>query len=256
METTIIVPGRGPVPLTIDEYGTGRPFLLLHGGAGPISVAGFARLLAGAGHRIVVPTHPGFGGTPRPDWLASIGALAELYAALLDELDLTDVTVVGNSIGGWIAAELALLPAKRIGGVVLVDAVGIVVPGEPVADVFNLPLSRLADLSYHNPDAFRIDESAFTDAQRVAFAANRQALAIYGGDMGDPALRPRLAGITAPTLVIWGESDRVCTPAYGRAFAAAIPGARFELLPATGHVPQLETPAPLLSLIQQFAAGH
>jgi pimeloyl-ACP methyl ester carboxylesterase len=256
METTINVPGRGPAPLTFDEYGAGRPFLLLHGGAGPISVAGFARLLAEAGHRVIAPTHPGFGGTPRPEWLASAAALAELYSALLDELDLTDVTVIGNSVGGWVAAELALLPTKRIAGVVLVDAVGIEVPGEPVMDVFDLPLSELADYSFHNPDAFRIDESTITDAQRAGFAANRRALAVYGGDMGDSTLRARLAEVTAPTLVIWGESDRVCTPAYGRAFAAAIPGARFELLPETGHVPQLETPAPLLALIQHFAADR
>jgi pimeloyl-ACP methyl ester carboxylesterase len=241
------VPGRGPVALTVDETGTGRPILLLHGGAGPISVAGFAGLLAGSEPaRVITPTHPGFGGTPRPEWLDSPAGLAELYRALLDQLDLTDVTVVGNSVGGWIAAELALLDSPRVGRLILVDAVGIDVPGQPVLDIFPLPLSRLADFSYHAPDAFRIDESTMSEAQRAGMAANREALRTYGGGMTDPSLRGRLAGITVPTLVVWGESDRVVTPDYGRAFAEAIPGARFELLHATGHVPQIETPELLL----------
>jgi pimeloyl-ACP methyl ester carboxylesterase len=243
----VTVPGREPVTLTVDQYGTGRPILLLHGGAGPISVAGFARLLADREQvRAVTPTHPGFGGTPRPDWLDSPAGLAELYRALIEQLDLSDVVVIGNSVGGWIAAELALLHSPRVDRVVLVDAVGVDVPGQPVLDIFPLSLSRLADFSYHSPDAFRIDESTMSDAQRAGMAANRAALRTFGPGMTDPSLRERLAGVTVPVLVVWGESDRVVTPDYGRAFAEAIPGARFELLPGTGHVPQIETPELLL----------
>jgi pimeloyl-ACP methyl ester carboxylesterase len=247
---TVIVPGREPVTLTVDQYGTGRPILLLHGGAGPISVAGFARLLADREPvRVITPTHPGFGGTPRPDWLDSPAGLAELYRALLEQLDLRDVVVVGNSVGGWVAAELALLHSHRVGRLILVDAVGVDVPGQPVLDIFPLSLSRLADFSYHTPDAFRIDESTMSDAQRAGIAANREVLRTYGGGMTDPSLRGRLAGVTVPALVVWGESDRVGTPDYGRAFAAAIPGARFELLAGTGHVPQIETPELLLQTL-------
>jgi pimeloyl-ACP methyl ester carboxylesterase len=71
--------------------------------------------------------------------------------------------------------------------------------------------------------------------------------------MGDPSLRGRLAAITRPTLVIWGEADRIADPDYGRAYAAAIPGARFELLTQTGHLPQLETPEQLLRAVWDFA---
>src|SRR5256885_272003 len=98
----------GDVDLTFTERGRGSPFVILHGGAGPVSVSGFADLLAETEQvRIIAPTHPGFGGTPRPDALDSIRGLAALYVALLDELELTDVTVIGNSIGGWIAAAMA-----------------------------------------------------------------------------------------------------------------------------------------------------
>ncbi len=256
---TLTVAGIGPVDVTLDDRGEGHPVLLLHGGAGPQSVAGFATLLSTAEHaRVLTPTHPGFSGTPRPDALHSIAGLAALYAALLDQSDLRDVTLVGNSIGGWIAAELALLDPTRLGSVVLVDAVGIEVAGHPVADFFSLTMDQVAQLSYHDPAAFRAYVATLSEEQRAAMGANRDALAVYGGQpsMGDPTLRGRLAGIAVPTLVLWGDSDRIADPDYGRAYAAAIPGARFQLLTATGHVPWIETPDPFLRAVWDFADAH
>src|SRR5690242_15009003 len=251
----LTVAGAGPAGVTVDDLGEGRPFLLLHGGGGPQTVAGFAGLLATKEPaRVITPTHPGFGGTPRPDGLADMAGLAALYRALLDRLGLDGVTVIGNSIGGWIAAELALLGSPRISGTVLVDAVGIEVKGHPVTDIFPLSLDELARLSYHDPAAFRIDPAAMTEAQRAGMAANRAALQVYGGTrMTDPSLRGRLAAIATPTLVICGDADRIVDPGYGRAYAAAIPGARFELLLETGHLPQLESPERLLRAVWDFA---
>jgi pimeloyl-ACP methyl ester carboxylesterase len=252
---TVTADGIGAVPVTYDDRGTGPAFLLLHGGAGPQSVTGFAAQLAEAGPtRVITPVHPGFNGTARPAGLDSVAGLARLYVALLDELGLAGVTVVGNSIGGWIAADMAVAGSARITGLVLVDACGIEVPGHPVADFFSLTLDQVAELSYHDPDRFRIDPAAMSAEQRAAMAGNREALAVYAGTaMADPGLRARLGQVTVPTLVIWGDSDRIVDPDYGRAYAAAIPGARFRLLPATGHVPQIETPAQLLGAIRDFA---
>ena len=248
----------GRVAVTLQERGTGRPVLMLHGGAGPQSVREFAgRLAADQPMRVLAPTHPGFDGTPRPDRLTTIGGLASVYTALLDALDLDDVLVVGNSIGGWIAAETALLGSGRVSGYVLVDAVGIEVPDHPVVDFFGLSFPEIADRSYHDPDAFRIDPSALPPAAQAAMAGNRAALELYGGEpsMADPGLRARLVGIHAPTLVVWGDSDRIADADYGRAYAAAIPGASFELLPRTGHLPQLESPDLLLPVLTDFAAA-
>lgn len=253
---SVTVDRVGLVDVSFTERGTGRPFLILHGGAGPQSVSGFADLLAETAHvRVITPTHPGFGGTPRPNGLDSIRRLAELYVALLDQLALTDVTVIGNSIGGWICAEMALLRSPRIGSIILVDAVGIEVPDHPVADFFALTMDQVAELSYHDPDSFRIDVSKMPPAQQAAMAGNRASLAVYGGapSMVDPALRQRLKGINVPALVLWGESDRIVDPDYGRAYADAIPTARFQLLTETGHVPQIESPRLLLSEVRDFA---
>jgi pimeloyl-ACP methyl ester carboxylesterase len=251
------VEGIGPVEVTATDGGAGRPFLLLHGGGGPQTVAGFAALLAGAKPaRVITPTHPGFSGTPRPESLRTVRGLAEVYVALLGELGLTGVTVIGNSIGGWIAAEIAALGPASVSSVIIVDAVGIEVPGHPVADFFSLTMDQVAELSYHDPAAFRIDLDAMPPAQREIMAGNRAALAVYAGTaMADPALVGRLAGIRLPTLVLWGDSDRIADPDYGRAFAGAIPGARFGVLTATGHLPQLETPEQFLAAVWEFATA-
>ncbi len=251
------VEGIGAVDVTMSDGGEGHPFLLLHGGAGPQSMSGFADLLIAGGGRVVAPTHPGFGATPRPDALDTMPGLARVYTALLDRLDLDDVTVIGNSVGGWIAAEMALLGSPRIGALVLVDAAGIEVDGHPIVDFFSLTLDQVADFSFHNPDRFRIDPTAMSAAQRSIVAGNRASLATYGGQaMGDATLRARLRGVPVPTLVVWGDSDRIIDADYGRAYAESIPGATFLMLPETGHLPQLETPGQLLTPIWDFANAH
>ena len=204
---------------------------------------------------VITPTHPGFGGTVRPDGLRTPGQLAMLYLGLLDDLGLTGITVIGNSVGGWIAAEMAVAGSGRLKGVVLVDAVGIEVPGHPVAEFFSLTLDQVAEFSYHEPDKFRIDPAKVPPAQLAAMPGNRAALAVYGGKMVDVALKDRLSAVSLPVLVLWGESDRIVDPEYGRALAAAIPNARFELLEGTGHVPQVETPELLASRIGDFAVS-
>jgi pimeloyl-ACP methyl ester carboxylesterase len=253
---TIQTADAGPVELTVDESGSGRPVLILHGGGGPQSVAGFSELLAERGPaRVITPVHPGFGGTQRPDGVRTVAQLAALYVGLLEELDLRDVTVVGNSLGGWIAAEMLVSGVTdRIGSAVLVDAVGIDVPGHPVVDFFSLTMDEVFQRSYHEPAKFAINPATLPPAAQQAMAGNRQTLAVYAGDssMMDPGLRGRLAAANVPCLVIWGESDRIADPSYGRAFAEAIPGAEFELLTATGHMPQLETPDQLLTVLTDF----
>ena len=248
--------GPEKTALQLGEYGDGDHFvLLLHGGAGPASVDAFAqKLAADPDVKVVVPTHPGFAGADRQPGVATIADIAALYDALLDELEATDAIVIGNSIGGWIAAELALLGNERLGRLVLVDAVGLHVDDHPVADFFALDFEQLAELSYADPERFRIDPSALPPAAQQAMAASRQALRDYAGtSMVDETLARRLPGISVPTLVVWGDHDRIVDAEVGRAFASAIPGARFVLLERTGHLPQLESPDRLLEALDGFA---
>jgi pimeloyl-ACP methyl ester carboxylesterase len=254
---TLDLEGVGVVDLSVDDRGNGQQFLLLHGGAGPQSALPFAERFAASNNvRVVTPTHPGFGGTARAAGLDGIPKLAVLYGQLLAELDLADVTVIGNSIGGWIAAELALLRSPRVSGIVLIDAVGIDVPGHPVADAFSLSLEQIMQRSFHDPTPFLVDPTALPEAKRVVMAGNRAALTAYAnGTMSDPSLIGRLRELELPALVLWGDSDRIADLEYERAYAAAIPGARFQMLEGTGHMPQLETPDQVVQAIWQSATA-
>jgi pimeloyl-ACP methyl ester carboxylesterase len=199
--------------------------------------------------RTLAPIHPGFAVTERPERLASIAGLARLYAALLEQLDLDDVILVGNSIGGWIAAELALLQPRGLARLVLIDAVGIDAPGHPVTDVTGMPVPEIMKLSFHDPTRFQRDPSTLSGEEQAALSANQSALAAYAPSMTDPTLAARLASIQIPTLVLWGSSDGIADVPYGRAYADAIPGARFQLLDDTGHMPQLETPDLVIEIL-------
>jgi pimeloyl-ACP methyl ester carboxylesterase len=243
------------VEVSVSTFGAGRPVLLLHGGAGPQSMTGFAEQLV-ATHRVsaLVPIHPGFGGTDRPSALTGIRALAQLYDNVIDKLDLREVTIIGNSIGGWLTAEIALLKSARIRDIVLIDAVGIEVPGHPIADFYSMTMDEVFRRTFHNPEPFRVDPATMTQEAQAVAAGNRSALAAYAGEsMTDPTLAARLSGITVPTLVLWGASDHIVDADYGRAYADAIPSAHFEILSETGHSPQLESPAKVLKALNDKA---
>lgn len=239
--------------IRLDTRGNGRPILILHGGGGPRTVAGLAQALATEG-RVLSPTHPGFDGTSRPAELAAIADLAAFYVQMLWSLNLNGVLVVGSSIGGWIASEMALLPDNRTAGLVLIDAVGIAVEGEDVADVFTLSPLNMMERVFHAPDRTRAIAPLPSEMQKAVDVANLATLAVYDdrNAMQDPTLRARLSSIRCPTLVLWGESDRVVSTAYGRAYAAAISDARFQIVLEAGHLPQVEQPVPTIGLIHNF----
>jgi pimeloyl-ACP methyl ester carboxylesterase len=251
MTKTVSLADVGPVEISLDDAGEGRAFLLLHGGGGPDTMGRFGQRFAESHPvRVLVPTHPGFAATTRPEKLDTIRRLAALYIALLDDLDLSHVTVIGNSIGGWITAEMALLESPRISRIVLIDAVGVDVPEQPVADFFTMGYDEFLARAFHNPDPFQTDPGSLPPAAQAAVAANRSALATYtGGKMNDPTLSQRLEDLEVPTLVLWGESDRIASPDYGRAYANVIPMARFEVLAEAGHLPQVEQPDAVIRAI-------
>ncbi len=237
----------GNAEVTLDDHDRTRPYLLLHGGGGVATVRGFADLLAHRTHsRVLVPTHPGFGGTTRPAGLTTTRELAAAYIALLEQLDLTDVTVIGNSFGGWIAAEVALLDSPRVSGAVIVDGIGVEVEDHPMTSVAGLAPADLAKLSFHDPAKVPLQPVAGGSGPSPDVAA---LIGYAGATMTDPSLLKRLGQLELPVHVIWGESDGIVGPEYGKAYADAIPMSAFTLLPRSGHLPQLETPEELLGAI-------
>jgi pimeloyl-ACP methyl ester carboxylesterase/mannose-6-phosphate isomerase-like protein (cupin superfamily) len=255
---------RLAVDLTVrvEDRGTGRPVLLIHGGAGPASVTGLANVLSARGVRVLMPIIPGFDGTPGTARLNTVADLADAFRRLLDVLDLHDVLVVGNSVGGWVAAQMGVDEQAddddrgRVGGLVLLNAVGIAVDGHPITDISATPPSRLADLVFHSPDRFRMDPSVLPPERLAMMKSDAAALTRYAGApyMHDPDLRARLASVRLPVQVAWGESDGIVDLAYGRAYAASFAGehdegARFTVIREAGHQPQLEQPERTADLV-------
>src|ERR1700733_10278763 len=138
--------------LTIDQQGEGRPLLLLHGGGGPPSMGVLASALSES-FEVIAPVHPGFAGTPRPEWYTGIDDIALSYLQLLEQRNLHDVLVIGSSVGGWIASEMAVREHRRISGTVLLNAVGIHVEGIELADFFSLTPQELIAHAFHDPAA-------------------------------------------------------------------------------------------------------
>jgi pimeloyl-ACP methyl ester carboxylesterase len=216
--------------------------------------------LAGTMHAIA-PTHPGWDGTPRPDSIASVADLASAYLELLLDREGRDVVLIGSSIGGWIALEMALQAsadaryAGVIGAVIDIDGVGAVVEGQPIADFFALDARGLAEVAWHDPERRYVDPARFTEEQRAIQQSNGRTMAVVAGpQMSDPTLLDRLTAVNVPTLVVWGASDRVVTPAYGRAVAQAVPGAQFVEIPEAGHLPHLEAPDATWAAIDRFVS--
>jgi pimeloyl-ACP methyl ester carboxylesterase len=248
--------------VTITERGDaaadkGSGVLLLHGGAGPASVAGLAAALSEHVY-VVTPVHPGFDGTPRPPWADSMADLADAYLDLIEELELTSVMVIGNSVGGWIAAEMALRDIHgRIGALVLLNATGIRPDDETqITDVRGLAPTEISRLAFVNP-AFRLDPAAMSEQQRAGMIANQQTLALYAGEQFNFAakLRRRLARVTIPVLVVWGEQDGIVTTDYGRSYAAAFGNGHFRPIAAAGHFPHIEQPGAVLGAISDFVGN-
>ena len=241
--------------INFDEYGVaedGTAAIVLHGGAGPRSVAGFAEALSEHAN-VIVPTHPGFDGTNRPDATDTIEDLAVAYLDLIDELDLHDVMIIGSSIGGWIGLEMSLLDNRgRIKALVLLGSTGIK-PEPPleIADPAKLGPIKTGELAFYRPE-LRLDPATLNETQKAAMAANQRVQAIYAGSNYDPKLRGRLHRVVVPVLVIAGEHDGIVPPAYGRALADSLPRAVFHVIPEAGHFPHIEQPGAVFGALGDF----
>ena len=260
MQTTERTIRVGSIDVHAWVGGRGDPLLVLHGAGGN---RGFTRSLQQLASRYTVwaPTHPGFGMTQAPPKLTTIDDLAYLYLDLMEEMDLRDCIVVGASLGGWIAAEMAVKTTERISHLVLVDSVGIKAGGREsrdIADIYAVTDRQLAELVYADAKSMARDVKALPESELTLMARSREATGRYAWTpyMHDPKLKGRLHRIRIPTLVLWGAADRVAGPDYGRALAAAIPGAQFEIIEGAGHFPHLEQPDALARRIANFVEGR
>lgn len=244
------------IALEVVRRGAGQPILALHG-MQPIDPAARFLNLLGRHAEITAPSHPGFGDSPRPADFDTVYDLVHLYLDLLESLPRQKVTLLGFSFGGWIAAEIAASCCHRVERLILVDPFGIKLSDREtpdITDVFNTHPDTVRDREWHDPARCAPDFNAWEDAALVRYARGRDALCLYGWKdyMYNPQLKRWLGRIAVPTLVLWGASDRIVTPDYGRTYAGLIPGARFGLIEAAGHHPEIEQPEAFADRVVSF----
>ena len=234
--------------------GAGQPLLILHGASGGGTWLPYMADLA-ARHDVIVPEHPGFGTSDTPDWLDTIPDLASFYLDFLDQLDLKNVDLVGFSIGGWIAAELAARNTRRLASVTLVGAAGIHVKGiEQIDGFLRTDEQRIRDY-FHNP---KFAEEMMARLNRPELEdinlKNRTTTAklIWQPRGYDPHLHKWLHRIDVPTLLIWGANDRLFPKEYAAAWQRLIPGSRVTIIPECGHIPQVEQRQAFIAALEGF----
>jgi pimeloyl-ACP methyl ester carboxylesterase len=237
--------------------GEGPPLLFLHAGGGAGAWSPFQGLLARS-FEVIAPDHPGFGGSDDMPEVEAIDDLVYHYLDVLDRLGLERVNVAGGSLGGWIAAELAVHSPERIDRLVLLGAIGLRIPGHMATDLFLMTPEQVVATLYKHPEVAAGMSPAEPDVE-VILAMYRDAagLARYGWSpyFSNPKLERRLHRITAPTLVAWADDDRVVSLEHGRRYAERIPDATLRVVEDCGHAMYFERPEAFADVVTEFVTG-
>ncbi len=252
-ETFVEIAG---IRLELTRVGRGRPLLLLHGEDALECEAPFLELLT-VDREVIIPSPPGFGRSERPDWVSSPDDIAYIYLELIDRLGLGGIDVLGCSLGGWIALEMATKDPGVFSRMTLAAPCGARF-GSPtereIADIWMLPPAEVTGRKWFDPAKGQRDYKAMPEEALTIIARNNESFARFCWEpyMHNPKLKHRLARVTTPTLFIWGENDGIVTPAYGRAFADHIPGATLALVTQAGHYPHIEQPDAFMRHLRGF----
>jgi pimeloyl-ACP methyl ester carboxylesterase len=245
------------IRLQLFQGGRGQPLLMFHGPEGNPGWTPYHEALA-QHYRVLVPSHPGFNHSPRPSWLETIGHLAHFYHWFVDEQRLESVHLLGFSLGGWLAAEMALMCPHRLGKLVLVGAAGIKPSQGDILDIFLHSPEQVAQLAFYDPAYASEYQQLSGDPATPEVAQQNREMAVrlcwkpYMHNPSLPALLPRLR---LPTLIVWGREDRVMPLNCGELYRQAIPGSVLQVIERCGHFPQLEQPQEFLKVVLEFLAA-
>ena len=246
----------GDVKIELERRGKGKPLLLLPGEEVLEPEAPFVDELARK-FEVIIPQAPGFGRSNRPDWITNMDDIAYIYLDLIEKLGLTKLTVMGFSLGGWIAAEMATKDDSRFARLVLVDSYGIKVGGpfdRDIQDIWLQHPKKVMEQKWHDPEKGKRDFPSMPESKLAIIARNTETTARFCWEpyMHNPKLTRRLHRIQVPTLVVWGKNDGIVAPDYGKAYSKLIKGAEFATVAKAGHYPHLEQPGAFMKAIGGF----
>ena len=256
-ETTANIAGTG---LVLVRGGAGKPLLMFHDELGYPGWMGWNEELAKA-REFIIPLQPGFGRTPRIDWIRSYRDLGGFYAMVLRELNLDPIDVIAFSAGGFIAAEMAASDPKIFSHMVLVAPMGLKPTEGEIADIFPLTIrtylrSTVADRA--TPEFGKIYGGEMTPQQFEAFEDARTETARIGWEpyMHNPSLSYLLQGVKKlPSLLVWGTKDAIVPRGCIKAYQKALAGAQVVEIPGVGHRPEIENSAEFVRAVKAFLAS-
>ena len=236
--------GIAGVEIEYHEGGEGSPLLYLHAGGGFRPMHPAMPHLAKR-HRIIAPSHPGFGRSGLPTWINSVDDFAHIYLEFMQRLDLQETTLIGASIGGWVGAELATKNTSRLSRLVLIGPAGIKVGSRDaldIPDIFAMTPAEFEKRLFRDPKKFHPDFTKMSDEDLAIVARNRQTMALIAWEpyLHNPKLKHRLQMIDVPTMVVRGAYDGLISEDYAKAYAELIPGASFVQITEAGHAPDVE----------------
>lgn len=251
---------NGTFHVRLWSSGQGKPALFLHGYDGHPGEAGFLTALAKS-RQVFAPEHPGYGESTGVEEIDDIFDMTLYYRELIEQLGVGPVDVVGHSLGGMFAAELAVLAPQLVRRVVLIAPFGLWLDETQIPDLFVMSANQLNRATWHEADSHAAQQalSRLTDGQSgntaiVTRAMNLSTAGKFLWPIPDRGLGKRLHLIKAPTLIVMGASDSLIPPAYGAAFRQRIAGSKVELIANAGHNPQDEQPEALLKVVEAFLA--
>lgn len=254
------LPGRITIrgtSIELFEAGSGPALLYLHAGEGADPAAPFLPQLA-RHFRVIMPAHPGFGLSDLPGYVSTVDDLGYFYLDLIEQLDLRDVTLVGSSLGAWLALEIATKDRTRLARLVLDNPLGLRFRERTERDFFDIfhesPTDWTKFFLAGAPEDQR-DWASEPDDVALRAARNREAFTLLAWSpyLHNPKLAPRLHRAHLPALVLWGNEDRIASQAYAEAVADALPQGRFRTIVGAGHLASVDKPEAFAEAILDFA---
>jgi pimeloyl-ACP methyl ester carboxylesterase len=249
----------------VRRYGdpTAAPVVFLHGASGLLPSEPVLEGLAAQGHCVLAPEWPGFGDEATEDRIDDMLEFTLHGWDLVDALDLGSgpVDLVGHSMGGMIAAEMACVAPQRVQRLVLVSAAGLWLDAHPIPDIFGVTALELPGLLFADPDAgaraltggldFSDDGALITFMVQTARRLGTAGKILF--PIPNRGLAKRLYRVTSPTLVVWGSEDKLMPTVYADRFADLLPGDVTKvIIDGAGHVPTVDAPAATLEAIAAF----
>ncbi|GIW13736.1 MAG: alpha/beta hydrolase [Tepidiforma sp.] len=258
-EPQIVSVRDGMFQVPVYRKGSGQPLLYLHA-AGGIRNGMTPEMLALAEHYdVIVPTHPGWDDTPGLEHIDDVHDMVVYYQDFCDALGLTSFFLAGHSIGGMFAAELAAARPDMVKKLVLVCPVGLWMDETPVTDLFILMPNELPGVIFGDlsnpviPKLFAPPASEEELAENYYFQlANFSATGKFIWPIPDKGLKKRLHRIKAPTLIVWGDQDKLVPPAYAELFRSKIASAQVVMVPGAGHMVPLENTPEFTRAVTEF----